>query len=327
MPRSGVPSLLDQFWRAQARIGLEVQAQALAAWAQVNPAAVDTSGVTWLRGVLLLLRAARSRSRRNAIAFYRLYRALETGHTVQLSEIGPGVVPTVSLGQLRQEWAREASLPYSVSADDFREIPVEAFAWPEDGGSRLERAAAINLAGTGVARAQELTTEAMGRGRLDDPDFLASLESAGRNAANVADNEAIRAGRDLVDQASKRDRRVVGWARVTDGNPCHFCAMLASRGAIYTSRQSAEAVSDGRPNDPEGLKKYHPGCHCQVVPVYSRNDFLTPEARRLSREWKDVTRGKSGAEARKAWRQHMEARQRTRARAENERLLRLAQEA
>ncbi|MGY1440156.1 VG15 protein [Streptomyces reniochalinae] len=30
-----------------------------------------------------------------------------------------------------------------------------------------------------------------------------------------------------------RDRRCIGWRRVASGSCCSFCAMLASRGAVY----------------------------------------------------------------------------------------------
>lgn len=319
--------LLDQFWRSQARIGVETSAQALDAWSRVNPTALEVTGPAWLAFVLQVIRGARERSRRNAVAFYRLYRALETGYTVAPEHVPAAFVPPrVSLGQLRQEWSVEAGLPHAVESDDSQEIPVEPFEWPKLEPTRLDRAAAVSLASTGVARAQEVVkkaTEAEGRGRLDDPEFLASLESAGRGAANVADREAIRAGRELVDGAAKRDQRVVGWARVTDGSPCHFCAMLASRGAVYTSKERAglggrakpKGSPDGRvpkykrpPVSLEDMKKYHPGCHCQVVPIYSRNDFITPEARSLRKEWDDVTANLSGDNARRAWRRHIESR-------------------
>ncbi|MEV8056578.1 hypothetical protein AB0P37_08625 [Streptomyces antimycoticus] len=249
---------------------------------------------------------------------------------------------TTSLGQLRDEWASSAQLVRVPEPDDSELVTVEPFDWPELDEEAMDRAAVVSMVSTGLARAHTLVREAeeddeeetpspdtSARGRLDDPSFLADLASAGRGAANAADREAIRSGRDLVDQASKRDRRVVGWARVTDGDPCHFCSMLASRGAIYRSQFSAATTSDGdpRPDDPEGLKRYHDGCHCQVVPVYSRNDHFTPEARRLAREWRDVTRGTSGDESRRVWRQHIEGQRRARRAAENERLLRLAQEA
>ncbi len=103
------------------------------------------------------------------------------------------------------------------------------------------------------------------RRRLDDGGFLQesedTVDTAGRASAGAADREALRAGRDLIDQASKQDRRVLGWARVTDGNPCAFCAML----------------------------------------------FMTPQAPDYDRQWQAVTRGMTGAEARRAWRRRTAA--------------------
>lgn len=324
MPRKGLSDLLTQYWQAQARIALEVSAQVLRTYATINPVAVESTGSQWVASTLIAIRTARVRSRRTATAFYRLYRALETGHTLALTD---QIATDVPLSQLREEWAREANLHPARFSDDTDSITVEPFEWPADNDNLLDRQAAVSLAGTGPARVQDLVTQQ--RGRLDDPAFLSSLEGATRNAANVAGREAIRSGRNLVDQASKRDSRVVGWARVTDGNPCHFCAMLASRGAVYKTQNSAATTRnyDFPENDPESLKKYHPGCHCQVVPVYSRTDFLTPEARSFSDQWREVTRGKSGDAARSAWRKHIEAQQRQRAQETNQRLLQSAQEA
>lgn len=314
MLRPRTRRLLDEFWQSQARIGATASAEALASWPRVNPVDLERTGPAWIGAMILILRAARGRSWRNAIAFYRLYRAYETGYTVVLPHETPGPIP---LGQLRQEWAHAAQFPYVPQSDDAVIIDAEEFDWPEIDDDGMDRAAAISLAATGPARVRKIVREHTepdpleeeddGRGRLDDPDFLESLESAGRNAAQVADQEAVRAGRALVDQASAKDRRVIGWARVTDNDPCHFCAMLAARGAVYRSKKSATT-------GPDDLSKYHPGCHCQVVPVYSRTDFMNPEARRLAREWREVTRGTSGAESLKAWRRHIEGQRRARRR-------------
>ena len=41
-------------------------------------------------------------------------------------------------------------------------------------------------------------------------------------------------GRDLIDQSARANRRSGRYRRVTDGQPCAFCAMLASRGPAYS---------------------------------------------------------------------------------------------
>lgn len=62
--------------------------------------------------------------------------------------------------------------------------------------------------------------------------------------------EVLTAGREVVQQSSRR------WRRVTDGNPCGFCAMLASRGPVYTSEASASRIGGrGKAIDPTAPRK------------------------------------------------------------------------
>lgn len=68
-------------------------------------------------------------------------------------------------------------------------------------------------------------------------------------------------GRGVVRESARGDRRAVGWRRVSDGDPCTFCAMLVSRGPAYTSE--AKALSVKGSEDP-----YHPNCGCTVEVLY-----------------------------------------------------------
>ena len=79
-----------------------------------------------------------------------------------------------------------------------------------------------------------------------------------------AENEAKRALNATIMANAKRDRRKgVMFARVTSGrNTCGFCLMLASRGAVYHTRQSAGE-----------LGQYHRHCSCKIVPSYSGNRY------------------------------------------------------
>ena len=73
--------------------------------------------------------------------------------------------------------------------------------------------------------------------------------------------EVLAAGRETVQRSARR------WRRVSDGNPCGFCAMLVSRGPVYTS---ASTAGQGR--------KYHGRCGCTVEPIDSPDDWVpTPE--------------------------------------------------
>lgn len=64
-------------------------------------------------------------------------------------------------------------------------------------------------------------------------------------------------GRDLLSESALAHPRSIGFRRVTDGKPCAFCAMLASRGPAYRSKKTAGA---GR--------RYHDYCGCTVEEVF-----------------------------------------------------------
>lgn len=60
--------------------------------------------------------------------------------------------------------------------------------------------------------------------------------------------------RETVMRNSVADPHATGWQRVTDGNGCAFCVMLAGRGAVY-SEASADFAS-------------HDKCGCGAVPAF-----------------------------------------------------------
>lgn len=67
-------------------------------------------------------------------------------------------------------------------------------------------------------------------------------------------------GRDVVRESARANGRVIGWRRVSDGDPCTFCAMLVSRGPAYTAYAKALANGNGDP--------YHNHCGCTVEEIY-----------------------------------------------------------
>lgn len=83
---------------------------------------------------------------------------------------------------------------------------------------------------------------------------------------------SLEAGRSSLIAASARDPRARGWARLSDGSPCAFCAMLVSRGPVYT-QETADFHAHGR-------------CGCTVAFVWEGGgDGWTPEARALRELW------------------------------------------
>lgn len=103
---------------------------------------------------------------------------------------------------------------------------------------------------------------------------LEAAQAAGL-AATVAAGKRIMldGGREMLIQASRLDKNVRGWARVSDGGPCPFCAMLVSRGPVY----SEQTVSF----------RSHDRCGCGVRLVYrnDRDGGWSDNATQLRRLW------------------------------------------
>lgn len=79
------------------------------------------------------------------------------------------------------------------------------------------------------------------------------------------DYETKRAAGNSVIQNARRDSRGPRYARVPQGNEtCSFCLMLASRGPIYHTAESA-----GFNNH------YHANCDCRIVPMFGVNVLQT----------------------------------------------------
>ncbi|MFD9813991.1 hypothetical protein [Streptomyces sp. NPDC059080] len=323
MPQRELSRLLDDHRNVQARISAGVSAQALAAWSRVSPTSLTTSAGAWLALVLSVIRRERARSHQVAASFYRLHRALEIGYTLPPPTGGP-TADTVTLGDLREDWAQYTDTPRTPTPDDAEAVQVDDFTWPAADTTAQDAAARTSLVVTGPVQADReigRVSDLQERERLDSADFLDELETmmgdAGVTAGGAADREALRGGRELIRDVSQVDSRVIGWARVTDGNPCAWCAMLASRGAVYRTREGAGIKGRTGRNlppvgNPEDLQKYHSMCHCQTIPVYSRAAFVPESSAQYARDWSRATRGLAGAEARAAWRRHIDAQRRER---------------
>lgn len=91
-----------------------------------------------------------------------------------------------------------------------------------------------------------------------------SVEKAQQTAlvrtSGAVGRHIVDAGRQTVIAAVHADPEAVGWARVTDGNPCYFCLTLASRGAVYKTEQTADFQA-------------HDHCACVAMPVYKATEI------------------------------------------------------
>lgn len=130
---------------------------------------------------------------------------------------------------------------------------------------------------------------------------------AGQQVAQAAQNSGVimaGAGQRLITNGARQavlqsvdaDKRAVAWMRVTSSNPCSFCSLLASRGAVYRSEESASFES-------------HAHCACVAAPVFSRADAKATRNNPLYQQYKQATKGTSGQSAVKAWRRYWDSQQ------------------
>ncbi len=101
--------------------------------------------------------------------------------------------------------------------------------------------------------------------------------------------------RDTATATATATDRIVGWRRVTAGQPCAFCAMVASRGAVYKERTALR--------DPA----FHDHDRCTYEPLY-RNEPEPADVVELRRQWDESTSGLSGTDALNAFRRHLTGR-------------------
>jgi hypothetical protein len=124
-----------------------------------------------------------------------------------------------------------------------------------------------------------------------------AVEEAAKVAQRAIETHVQQPAREVVKTAAD-SQEGIGWARVLTGaTSCAFCAMLASRGPIYTSERAA--LSRGGST----ADQYHPGCDCIADLV---TDFDTWEHResyeQLEDLWQTATERKSNKDARNAFR-------------------------
>lgn len=125
-------------------------------------------------------------------------------------------------------------------------------------GARLDRAVtAPAFSAEAVSRLARYQVR-----KYQDGDLAGFAAMCGEFAAN----DAMRSVNDTILRNARRDKsRGARFARVTSGrNTCAFCLMLAGRGAVYHTRESAGAFSE-----------WHRHCTCKVVPSFSGDQWET----------------------------------------------------
>lgn len=127
-----------------------------------------------------------------------------------------------------------------------------------------------------------------------------AMDAAAVRMVGSAQFLALEGGRSVMKQSIDADERATGWSRVTDADPCAWCAMLASRGPVY---KSAKTAGDPR----QGGNTYHDHCACQAWPAFTLDEPFIGVAEKLYDDWLRETRGHGGKHAVNAFRRWWES--------------------
>jgi hypothetical protein len=113
-----------------------------------------------------------------------------------------------------------------------------------------------------------------------------AIQDTSVDISGAATRHVMNGGRDELQNLVADDREALGYIRVTDGDPCYFCAMLASRGPVYDDLSFDES-------DPRfigaGQHKVHDHCGCSTEPVFSRKTQWPGKARAAETAWIDLS--------------------------------------
>ena len=120
----------------------------------------------------------------------------------------------------------------------------------------------------------------------------AAREQALVSLSGAVGRHVLNAGRDTIIGSVKADKRGGGWARVTSGKPCSWCAMIASRGPVFS-----EDTADFQAHD---------HCMCMPQPHWQGDDGWTDQARGFRAKWDEATRNVSSEDALNAFRRSFE---------------------
>jgi hypothetical protein len=181
--------------------------------------------------------------------------------------------------------------------EDRTRIEIPRIDW-----TREDRATKVSLTVTGPVAQKAKRGRGKSVAQARDESFV---EAAGAAARHV-----LTGGRQSVLRLAQDDMRLQGYIRVTDSNPCYFCAMLASRGPVYRTPKRAgpnvrgpRNANAGVPFIGDGTAKVHDNCACTFEPVYTTDTIWPGRGREFQQLWNDHIRGKfSGDEAIREWR-------------------------
>lgn len=310
----------------------------IALWVLLDTAHLDATGPGWVGAAMRLIRSYRRLSAEVATEYFHDFAAAESPETPGRPRVPDLRDPSTPRAPERGGGAPERA-PRRRSDGSQSRRPRGEDVIPEprrSGGVRFEfdesaferdmrrtrieipdidwtprdRAAQFSLEITGPIGQKSKIKKGRSEREARDTSFV---QSSGVGARHVLDG-----GRQSALRLITTDDRLVGYIRVTDSDPCSFCAMLASRGPVYRTPKRAGPNVRG-PRNPraglafegEGAFKVHDHCACTVEPVYTRDTGWPGRGREFQKLWNDHISGRySGDEAIREWRRLYERLQR-----------------
>lgn len=125
------------------------------------------------------------------------------------------------------------------------------------------------------------------------------LAAAQVKAEQAAQRLVADQGRQTLRQAVQQDRGAVGYARAAALGACAFCRLMASRGAIYKTADSAGREANELFTGDASVVKFHNDCHCAIIPVFRGQRFeLSPHAAEWDRIYREYAAGHPGDQLR-----------------------------
>jgi hypothetical protein len=127
-----------------------------------------------------------------------------------------------------------------------------------------------------------------------------SIDDARDRLEAGAEKLVLDTARDTTAADSIEDPAAKGWARVARPDACYFCAMLATRGGVYSDRETALIAGPGSNRSGE---EYHDHCRCVAVAVFEGQEYQPPAyVHEWNEIWKKSTKGLRGDDAMNAFR-------------------------
>lgn len=208
----------------QLQVARSVQLQSVNLWGLLDPSDLDGSALRWLPEQLRVVLAGRRTSALVAAAAYRDYRVAEVGEPLAAKGKGLG------------------ALPGGVT------IPLESRV--SDNALIAKVSTSLRVTGPVKVKQSRMVGRTVDRSMGD---ALASVVSA-------TQRHVLDGGRMASLSLMRSDPRVRSYARVTGGDACAFCGLLAARGAVFLSEASADFAS-------------HDNCGCGAEAIYDGTDW------------------------------------------------------